>query len=82
MEINPILELMHQKRNGHYVHALGVDNVWQLESILSEIYDEFITNYSHSDIVDFCSTLSIYCDDDDESDEVYDFDIEQFINNL
>lgn len=82
MENNPILELMYKQRNGMYIHCLEVENVWHLEIILSEIYSEFILNYKPSEVLDFCTSLSIYCMDDDESEAVYNFDVEQFINNL
>ena len=79
--INPIIEEINANRN-HYCHALEVNDVFELESIFCDIFQNYINKYSIEIIVDFCETLSIYCLDDDNEEEVYSFNISEFIQNL
>lgn len=80
--MNPIYQKILDVRNGHYVHALEVSNVYELESILESLFNEYIDEYSIETIIDFCNTLSIYCVDDENENEVYNFDVTEFLQNL
>jgi len=89
--MNKILEFVLQARQGHYVHALEVSDVYELESCLESLYSEFVEEYGLPELIDFCTSLELYClDDDDLSEElnslkgeqVYNFNIEEFLNNL
>ena len=80
-KINPIIEEFCANRI-NYCHALEVNNVFELESIFCDLYQNFINKYSIEIIINFCETLSIYCLDDDNEEEVYSFNISEFIQNL
>ena len=85
--MNPIYQEILDARNGHYVHALEVSNVYELESICESLFNEYIDKYSIEIIIDFCTTLSIYYFDEEnenevEENEVYDFDVTEFLQNL
>ena len=85
--MNPIYQEILDARNGHYVHALEVSNVYELESILESLFDEYIDKYSIETIIDFCDTLLIYYFDEEnenevDENEVYNFDVTEFLQNL
>lgn len=85
--MNPIYQEVSDTRNGHYVHALEVSNVYELESILESLFNEYINKYSIETIVDFCNTLEIYYFDSEnenevDENEVYNFNITEFLKNL
>jgi len=79
--MNAILEMIIDKRNGMYVHALEVNDVYELESAIESLYDELVEEYGINTFIDFITSTSIYClDPNDEN--VYNFNIVEFINNL
>ena len=85
--MNPIYQEILEARNGHYAHALEVSNVYELESILESLFDEYIDKYSIETIIDFCDTLLIYYFDEEnenevDENEVYNFDVTEFLQNL
>ena len=85
--MNPIYQEILEAKNHHYVHALEVSNVYELESILESLFDEYIDKYSIETIIDFCDTLLIYYFDEEnenevDENEVYDFDVTEFLQNL
>jgi len=85
--MNPIYKEILEVRNGHYVHALEVSNVYELESALESLYNEFIDKYGIEALIDFCSTLEIYYFDDEneneiDENEVYNFNVTEFLESL
>ena len=79
--MNPIIEEF-QANKFNYCHALEVNDAYELECILCEIYDNYIKKYKIDVIIDFCESLSIYCLNDENEKEVYDFNISEFLQNL
>ena len=85
--MNPIYQEILDARNGHYVHALEVSNVYELESILESLFNEYINKYDIETIIEFCNTLSIYYFDSEnenevDENEVYDFNVTEFLKSL
>lgn len=85
--MNPIFQEILEARNGHYIHAVEVSNVYELKSILEALYDEYIDKYNIEIIIDFCNTLSIYYFDDEnenevDENEVYNFNVTEFLKSL
>jgi len=85
--MNRILNYILEQRRGYYVHALEVANVSELQSIIESIYNEFIDNYYKEEIIDFFETIQIYYyteeeENEEEENELYDFNITNFINTL
>ena len=85
--MNPIYQEILDTRNGHYVHALEVSNVYELESICESLFNEYIDKYSIEVLIDFCSTLEIYYFDDEneneiDENEVYNFNVTEFLKSL
>ena len=79
--MNPIIEKLIKNRPV-YVHAIEVETVYELQSVVASIFDTFSREgYEEKDIIDFILTLSIYYlgEDDNEEEEVYDFDIQSYI---
>lgn len=77
--MNPIIEKLHTVIP-HYCHALEVNDAMELESIIESIIENFTNEgFSAADIKDFCNTLSIYCLNDDNEEEVYNFNINEYI---
>ena len=76
--MNQILEEVLNNRNGHYVHALEVESVWELKTIIECICEE------HSDkligiIIDFLESAELYCLNEEYEDEVYSFNIGDYV---
>jgi len=112
--MNRIIDYIIERRKGHYCHVLELANVYELQSTIDAIYNEFIEQYYKEEIIDFFDTISLYyiINDDDvqtflndeagtgfsyieavdylandedkqqEEEELYNFDIEEYINNL
>ena len=70
----------------NYCHVLEVNSLYELQSTIDSLYDGWINEgaygikYSHSEVVKFLSTLEIYCLDEDEEEEVYSFNIQNYLN--
>jgi len=73
--MNAILEKMYEVRGGHYCHALEVENSIDLEMTIEAIYQEFEGDYSLEEIIGFCESLELYCLNDDEAMDVYNYNI-------
>ena len=85
--MNSIYQEILDARNGHYIHALEVSNIYELESILESLFNEYINKYSIETIIEFCNTLSIYYFDGEnenefDENEVYNFDVSEFLKSL
>ena len=81
-EINPILLKILEQRKGHYIHALEVNDVYELETVICSLYDEFTREYDINTFIDFFASMQIYCLTEENENDVYNFDIENYINNL
>ena len=85
--MNQIYKEILDARNGIYVHVLEVSNVYELESILESLFNEYIDKYSIETLIDFCTTLEIYYFDDEnenevDENEVYNFNVTEFLKSL
>lgn len=81
MENNIIFETVLKNRNGHYVHALEVENVYDIENAIESIHSEF-EDCDLNTLKEFFNTMQIiYIGDDEQTEnEVYSFDIDSYIN--
>ena len=80
--MNPIVESIIEKRNGHYVHAIEVNNVDELTSCLENLIEELINDWKKTQIIEFIETLQIYCLMEKNEDDVYDFDINNYTKDI
>ena len=85
--MNPIYQEILDARNGHYIHALEVSDVYELESILELVFNEYIDKYDIETIIEFCTTLSIYYFDSEnenevDENEVYNFNVTEVLKSL
>lgn len=80
--MNNILTEVIKNRQGHYCHAIEVEDVFELQSCIDSLYDEFILDYSIDEIVEFFATISLYCLNDENENDVYAFDIAEYIREL
>lgn len=79
--MNAILSMILEKRQGMYIHALEVNDVYELQSCIDTLYDELINDYDTETFIDFITSMELYClDPNDEN--VYNFDIINYINTL
>ena len=62
-----------------YTHALEVPDLMTLKGTLMTAVDEFAGIYSKQDVLDFLSTMEIICTEDSEEDEVYAFNMREFL---
>lgn len=75
---NPIFKQVSSSRMC-YTHALEVPDLATLKGILMTAADEFAGIYKNDDIVQFLSTMEIICTQEDEEDEVYAFNMREFL---
>lgn len=80
--MNKILTDVIEKRQGHYCHALEVDDVFELQSCVESLYDEFTCDYTVDEIVEFFSCIELYCLNEEHENDVYAFNIAQHIRSL
>ncbi len=80
--MNAILEMIIDKRNGFYIHGLEITDVYELQSATDSLYDELIEEYGIDTFIDFITSMSLYCTDEENEEEVYNFNITEYINNL
>ena len=77
--MNPILEQAISARNGHYCHVVEVSNKYELECIADAIFNENENEHKVSDIIDFLESLEVYCLEDENEDEVFDFSFTDYL---
>ena len=77
-----ILDQVIENRNGHYIHALEVESVYEIEHAISEIANEF-SEYGIEALKQFFNSMTLYYigDDTEEENEVYSFNIDEYIDN-
>ena len=80
--MNKILNHVINIRQGHYCHALEVNDIFELQACIDAIYNEFIRDYTVKDIICFFDTIELYCLNDNNESEVYNFNIKNYILGL
>lgn len=85
--MNKILNKVIESRKGHYVHAIEVNNIYEIENIIEFIINEF-TEATENEILDFFNTIEVYFLEDEEATEeenkhneteVYNFNFNEYI---
>lgn len=85
--MNKILKDIIEQRKGHYCHVIETSDVLNLQSTIESLYDELIKDYTFDEVVDFISSIQIIyfneeCDNIDDENAVYAFDVKEFIKQL
>ena len=76
------------KNRTNYVHALEVENVFELEYVIDTLIREFKEDYTKKDIIKFFVGMTIYYlepengHDENEENAVLQFNIEDYINTI
>lgn len=70
------------QRDGHYVHALEVNDAYELGSTIENFVGELQDTFTVNDFKEFFSTIELYCLIDEYEDDVYNFDIDSYIDEL
>ena len=78
---NKIFNRVLNDRNGHYCHAIEVNNTYEIESIIEATIQEFQDEYTEKDYIEFFESIAIYYlgEDKTEEDEVYNFSCTEYI---
>lgn len=79
--MNPILEILLKNRM-NYCHVAEVETVYALQCIIDDIYNEFIKEYGLDTVIDFCTSLTVYSLIEENKEEIYNFDIKQYLQDL
>lgn len=79
---NPILNKIIEDRNGHYCHCVEVSTVYELECIVESIVGEYGDDYSFNELLEFFQTLEVYCLDDSQEDETYNFNFKESLTYI
>ena len=77
--LNPILENVLKNRI-NYCHVIEVNNTYEIECIIESIIDENENEYGLNNCIEFLTSLQIYCLDDENENEIFAFDVENYIN--
>ena len=78
---NTILDEVINSRKGLYVHAIEVEDIYSLQSAIEALCDEF-RDREKEDIKEFINTLQVYCLEDRNENEVYNFNVSDYLNEL
>lgn len=78
---NPIFDEV-SKNRPNYVHVIEVEDVEELKSTLDSLCDDFDGKYSPKEIFEFISSLQVYCLDDENCDEVYDYNVDNHLKEV
>ena len=76
-----ILDRIIKDRNGFYCHAIEVNDMYEIESIIESIIELFEDQYTESEYIEFFETISIYYlgENSKEEKEVYNFSFTEYI---
>ena len=78
--MNALLEKIIELRQGYYCHAVEVSDVYELENIAEAIIQENEKEFDSETIIDFLETLSVYCLDETNETDVYNFSFRDYIS--
>ena len=80
---NTIVRNIKEQRQGMYCHALEVATKYELESAIEQLIMDFTAEgYNKDEMIEFFDTISIYALDELEEQAIYNFDINNYINEL
>ena len=92
MKDNIIFNTILENRTGHYCHALEVASSYEIENAIESMWSEFEYIATIEDLKDFFNSIELYYYEEDEDgqrvddkaneEEVYNFNIDESINNL
>ena len=77
--MNPILKQCVESRNGNYCHVIEVADKYEVENIVESIAGE---GWEKPDLIEFFNTIEVYCLVEENEDDVFNFNFEEFINEL
>ena len=76
---NPLLTEVIEARNGHYCHALEVNDVYELEGVVEGVI-ESSPDHTEATYIEFFNSIELYCLNDENEEEVLCFDFADFID--
>ena len=86
--MNKILNKVIENRKGHYVHAIEVNNIYDIQNIIESLINEFKDEYTDLEYIEFFNTMEVYFMEDEEGTpedneqnetEVYNFNFHDYI---
>ena len=78
--MNRLLTDIIEQRNGHYCHALEVTDVWDLQGTIEGVIEGY-PDYTEEEYIDFFQSIELYCLEDSNEQEVYDFNFTTYIKD-
>ena len=78
IDMKTIIDTIIEARNGHYCHALEVSDVYELETVVESIIQEF-PDRSEKEYLEFFNTIEVYSLDDANEKAIYDFSFTDYI---
>ena len=77
-----ILNYIIKEKKGNYCHVLEINDIYELQSIIENLTDEFINlNFSSNDIINFFDSITIYSLSDENEEEINNFNIAEYIKS-
>ena len=87
---NLFLDKVLDNRNGFYIHAIEVSDTYEIENCIETIHlelfddvaNEIGENKAKKQFIDFFQTMELHALIEENEEEIINFDIENFINEL
>lgn len=86
---NKLFNKIVEERKGHYLHAIEVNNIYDIENIIESIFQSYESEeITEVDILNFFNSIEIYFLEDEEAteeenrkneSEVYNFNFKDYI---
>jgi hypothetical protein len=86
---NKLYNKIVEERNGNYCHAIEVNSIYEIESIIESVFQNYESEeITEKDILNFFESIQLYFLEDEEAteeenrkneDEVYNFNFENYI---
>ena len=80
--MNRLFDKILKQRRGFYVHAIEVNNVQEIESIIESVIQEN-EEFLEKEYIDFFESMELYYlgEDREEEEKVFDFSFESYIKD-
>mgnify|MGYP003645484378 CR=1 FL=1 len=78
--MNKLFNKILKQKKGFYVHAIEVNNIQEIESIIESVIQEN-EEFSEKEFIEFFESMELYYlgEDPEEEEKVFDFSFESFI---
>ena len=70
-----------ERKGGHYIHALEVNNVEEIKSAIETLVEELLPDYPRRSVLYFIASIDVYCLDESNEKSVQNYDLRKYANS-